>query len=315
VIYVTCSNGLHALALNTTAKTFAPVSGWTVNANAIAPPIFAGGLVWSVGTGNGVLYGLDPATGASRFSASLGGFEHFSSPSAGGGRLFVANRDLVTAFQIATAPGPSATSVAISSSKNPTPTGQGVSYTATVSPTPDAGTVRFSDGGAAIAGCSAVAVNAVSGQGVCTTSFSRSGTHAIVATYSGDTYFAASGSAALSQVVLAPVISHLHAKAVHGKLWLSLTLSEPAKLTVVVLRIVSGRIVHSRCRAGASHGRRCRASLRKATLLLNGKRGRNTFKPRMRALASASYIVSVTARDAGGGRSRRYATSFVVRRA
>lgn len=102
VIYVACSNGVHAVSLNTTAHTFTPVSGWTVNSSATGPPIFAGGLVWSAGTGNGVLYGLDPRTGTTRFSANLGTFEHFTSPSAAGGRLFIANGDQVTAFQIAT---------------------------------------------------------------------------------------------------------------------------------------------------------------------------------------------------------------------
>ena len=102
VIYVSCSNGLHALSLNVAAGTFAPLAGWTVNSSAVGPPIFAGGLVWSAGTGNGVLYGLDPSTGSTRFSANLGTFEHFTSPSAGGGRLFIANGDQVTAFQIAT---------------------------------------------------------------------------------------------------------------------------------------------------------------------------------------------------------------------
>jgi hypothetical protein len=105
---------MHALALNAAARTFSPVSGWSVNSNASGPPIYAGGLVWSASSGvggdNGTLYGLDPATGATRFSASLGGFEHFTTPSAGGGRLFVAthtaSRDGVTAFQIANAPTP-----------------------------------------------------------------------------------------------------------------------------------------------------------------------------------------------------------------
>jgi hypothetical protein len=71
VIFVACSNGLHALALNASGKTFAPFSGWTVNGNAVAPPIFAGGLVWSAGTGNGVLYGLNPNTGATAFSSDV----------------------------------------------------------------------------------------------------------------------------------------------------------------------------------------------------------------------------------------------------
>ena len=109
VIYVTCSDGLRALALNLSSKTFAPLSTWSVNSDAVGPPIFAGGLVWSVGpsigASNGGLYGLNPTTGATSFYADLGGYEHFTTPSAGGGLLFVANqsgsgRDEVTAFRI-----------------------------------------------------------------------------------------------------------------------------------------------------------------------------------------------------------------------
>lgn len=69
VIYVTCSDGMHALSLDTTARRFSPLPGWTVNGSAIGPPIFAGGLVWSAGWSGSKLYGLDPASGATRFSA------------------------------------------------------------------------------------------------------------------------------------------------------------------------------------------------------------------------------------------------------
>lgn len=101
VIYVACQDGMHALSLDTTNHRFSALSGWSISGAADGPPIFAGGLVWSTGSGDGTLYGLDPASGATKFSASLGGFEHFASPSAGGGELFVANRNRVTAFHIA----------------------------------------------------------------------------------------------------------------------------------------------------------------------------------------------------------------------
>jgi outer membrane protein assembly factor BamB len=101
VIYVACAKGMHALTLNATKQTFAARTGWKVNGSAIGPPTYAGGLVWSVGWGTGVLYGLDPSTGVTRFSKNLGRFDHFASPSAGGGRLFVANGNQLTAFTIA----------------------------------------------------------------------------------------------------------------------------------------------------------------------------------------------------------------------
>lgn len=112
VIYVTCTDGLHALSLDTTNDTFAPLSGWQVDSGAVGPPIFAGGLVWTAGASadgsNGGLYGLNPTTGATTFYADLNGFEHFATPSAGGGLLFIANNDSsgtdqITAFRIASA--------------------------------------------------------------------------------------------------------------------------------------------------------------------------------------------------------------------
>jgi outer membrane protein assembly factor BamB len=326
VIYVACSDGMYALALDTAAKAFSPVPGWTVNGNAVGPPIEAGGLIWSVGYNNGTLYGLDPGSGATSFSTGLGGFVHFATPSAAGGLLFVGNGTRVTAFRIASTPGASTTSTTLISSRNPAAVGQAVTLTATVSPTPDGGTVAFADGGSAIAGCGTVAVSPASPQAACTTTFGSVGTHAIVASYSGDTYYTGS-SASLSQSVtsspgggpgptgkVVPVISHLKARAVKRKLWLSLTLSVPAKLTIVLSRPLAGRIVHRRCRAGVKRGRRCTILLRKAIFRINARQGRQTLRPRMKPLAPGRYVVTVTAISASGGRSRRYTVTVVVRR-
>jgi len=247
VIYVACSDGMYALALNTANKTFAPLSGWNVDSNAVSPPIFAGGLIWSADYNDGSLYGLDPSTGAETFSANLGGFEHFTSPSAAGGRLFVANQDQsvanadqVTAFQIANPPPASATA---------SPPGSGTSPPAPV-----------------------------------------------------------------TSVRIIPVISHLRASAVRRRLQLTLTLSVPAKLSVVLSRAVSGRVVNRHCRAGSTHGRRCSFWRWKAAFRMSGKQGRDKLKPRMRSLAAGRYLVTVTATDSSGGRSKRYMAMFVVRR-
>jgi hypothetical protein len=330
VIYVACSSGMQALALNTANDTFATLPGWTVNPNAIAPPIEAGGRIWSAGYNDGVLYALDPSNGTTTFSSSLGGFEHFNSPSAAGGRLFIANQsgsgtDQITAFQIAHAPPPTPTSETLSSSANPAAVGQTVSLTATISPTPDAGTIAFTDGGAAIPGCGAIAVNPMTPLATCTTSFGTAGQHPILASYSGDAYYVGA-SASLSQVVAAtgpggpggpptivPVISKLHARALHRKLQLKLVLSTPAKLTIVLSRNLAGRIVHRRCRAGAKRGRRCTV-VRKVTFTISATQGANTLRPRMRALARGPYTVTVTGVSASGGRSRRYTVTFVVPR-
>lgn len=324
VIYVACSNGVYALSLDTAARSFSPLSGWTVNGNAVGPPIEAGGLIWSAGYNNGTLYGLDPASGATSFSKGLSAFEHFATPSAGGGLLFVGNGTQVTALRIANTPRASTTETMLTASPNPAAVGQAVTLTATVSPTPDAGTVAFTDGGAPIAGCGAVAVSPASPQATCATTFATVGQHAIVATYSGDGYYAGS-SASLTQSVTSPpgpgggpgtkvipLISHLRARAVRRKLWLSLVLSVPARATIALAR--NGHRVHRRCRVGAKRGRRCTIPLRHGTFRMNGRRGPNTMKPRMRPLAPGRYTVSVTAISASGGRSRRYTVTFVVPR-
>ncbi|MFL5822682.1 MAG: Ig-like domain repeat protein [Solirubrobacteraceae bacterium] len=93
------------------------------------------------------------------------------------------------------------TTTRLSSSKNPSKKGRRVTYTATVSPHPDGGTVKFTDGGRTLAGCGAVAVSAGTGKAKCTTRYRSTGSHRIQAKYSGDTNFAGSKSSVLTQRV------------------------------------------------------------------------------------------------------------------
>ena len=95
---------------------------------------------------------------------------------------------------------PAATMTASASSADTADVGQPVTFTATVSPTPDGGTIHFTDGGGTITGCGAVAVDGT-GQAACTTTYPAAGGHAITATYSGDPNYQGSGSIALGQVI------------------------------------------------------------------------------------------------------------------
>ena len=62
------------------------------------PPILAGGLVWTIGQ-DGVLYGLNPRTGALQDKADVGTpANHFPTPSVGGGLLLVTSAEHVIAF-------------------------------------------------------------------------------------------------------------------------------------------------------------------------------------------------------------------------
>ena len=101
---------------------------------------------------------------------------------------------------VSDAPPPTPTATGLASSPNPSGLNEAVTYTASVSPTPDGGTVSFTDDGAAIAECQDVAVDA-SGDATCAVTYTAAGSHPIVATYSGDAAFAGSVSSTLDQVV------------------------------------------------------------------------------------------------------------------
>jgi PQQ-like domain len=95
-VYVPCTDGIRAVKLlpgpdfNVTWHTPAPANG---------PPIVAFGLVWSIDTSGGVLYGLDANTGAIVAHVSIGGVQSFVTPTAVGNRLFVPIASGVTAFK------------------------------------------------------------------------------------------------------------------------------------------------------------------------------------------------------------------------
>jgi len=113
IIYATCSDGLRALALNASAPSFAAVGGWHVTSSVDGPPTIAGDLVWATdaGTNDGsTLYGLNLQTGQAVIEQTTPATVHFASPSASGGKLFLATDHTVEAYTIANpvTPGASA---------------------------------------------------------------------------------------------------------------------------------------------------------------------------------------------------------------
>ena len=92
------------------------------------------------------------------------------------------------------------TSTGVASSTNPSAPGDEVTLTASVTPTPDGGTVSFTDNGEAIADCQDVAVDEA-GNAPCAVTFDDPGSHPIVATFGGNEGFAGSASSTLDQVV------------------------------------------------------------------------------------------------------------------
>jgi outer membrane protein assembly factor BamB len=315
-LYAACSAGLRALSVGAgTPPGLAAKAGFSAPSGATGPPMIAGGLVWATNYGSGTLYGLDPASGATRSHLSIPetGTEvnHFASPSAGGGRLFVGSGDQVTAFTVAQQPSPTATSTTLAASLNPVRASAAVTLTATVSPMPDAGAVTFSDGGVAIPACSGVVVSsATGGNAVCHVSFGRVGTHNLVASYAGDAFYAASVSATLAESVAAgasggrprpPVISRASIsprRFTAGRAaTLRITLDAAATLTVTVTRW--------------RHHRRVTA----ARLRLHARAGRNAFRIRLRRLAPRGYTALLSASDAAGHRSRTVRITFTILRA
>ena len=108
------------------------------------------------------------------------------------------------------APSKINTTTTVTSSLNPSQFGQSVTFTATVAPasgtTKPTGTVTFKDGATTL-GTGTLA----NGVATFATAALSAATHQITATYSGDTNFNASTSAALSQVVNAATSNGLHA--------------------------------------------------------------------------------------------------------
>jgi outer membrane protein assembly factor BamB len=322
VIYVPCSGGLAALTLSLAASpSFSALPGWAAPTAASGPPILAGGLVWSTGwRSSGILYGLDPATGVVRFQTTLGSFDHFATPSAGGGRLFVAVGSKLTALTISGFPP--ATITTLVALANPSPAGSPLKLTATVNPVPEGGTVSFDQAGIALTGCSAAAVDPVTGRAGCQTTLAA-GSHTLLAAYSGDAYFAPSVSAPLTEVVSPPKshparprisavsLSSRRVTARHSAT-LRLTLSEAATLRLVVSRRLPGREVSGRCRTGAKSGRHCTITRRAGTLRLAAKRGRNRLALRLRGLAPGHYVATIVARDAAGATSRTVTVRFEI---
>lgn len=94
-VYVPCTDGIRAIKLlpgpdfNVAWHTPAPANG---------PPIVAFGLVWSIDTGGGILYGLDANTGTIVAHVSIGSVQSFVTPTAVGNHLFVPIASGVTAF-------------------------------------------------------------------------------------------------------------------------------------------------------------------------------------------------------------------------
>jgi hypothetical protein len=115
-VYLPCLSG--PIAVQTTDSPAGLRLLWSASVGG-GPPIVAGGLVWTIGS-NGVLYGLNPTSGAVEDHATIGApANHFPTPSVGAGLLLAPTAQRVVAIMATTSgtapaatttsPGPSTT--------------------------------------------------------------------------------------------------------------------------------------------------------------------------------------------------------------
>jgi outer membrane protein assembly factor BamB len=95
-VYLPCLSGPVAMRAANSPPSLRVL--WSAGAGG-GPPIVAAGLVWTVGK-DGVLYGLNTATGTVRQQANIGSVDNdFTTPSVGDGLLLVASSYRVVAFR------------------------------------------------------------------------------------------------------------------------------------------------------------------------------------------------------------------------
>ena len=121
-VFVGCSDGLQAVRIAAANNNFS--LGWhNTSQPSSKPPIVVGGGVWSVSSGGGTLYQYDATTGTELASYAISGSNHFTSPSASNGMIYVEGGNLVNAVP----DGPSIR--AISPAAGPTAGSQTVTVT------------------------------------------------------------------------------------------------------------------------------------------------------------------------------------------
>lgn len=94
-IFVPCTDGLFALTLDETSRSFAVA--WHSESFAAGPPIVAGGLVWTIDVDSGTLLGFDESSGMEMTRTELGTVSNFASPASAMGCVFAPGIRTITA--------------------------------------------------------------------------------------------------------------------------------------------------------------------------------------------------------------------------
>jgi outer membrane protein assembly factor BamB len=93
-VYLPCTSGPQAVSIGTDGT---PQLLWHSTVPAEGSPAVGGGAVWVVDWNGGVLYALDPATGATEAQVRIGQAPNFASPTLSGDRAYVGLRGGVVA--------------------------------------------------------------------------------------------------------------------------------------------------------------------------------------------------------------------------
>jgi outer membrane protein assembly factor BamB len=96
MVFIPCEDGLRQVRVTAGGSIAA---GWRTSTGAGGPPVVGGGAVWSLNTADGVLFAIDPNTGATLGSISVGRLPHFASPTLSAGQVFVGTMAGVTAVK------------------------------------------------------------------------------------------------------------------------------------------------------------------------------------------------------------------------
>jgi polyvinyl alcohol dehydrogenase (cytochrome) len=111
IVYLPCRSGPIAVQASDSPAGLRLL--WSSSAGG-GPPIVAGGLLWTIGS-DGVLYGLDPSSGAVKQQASIGvPANHFPTPSVGANLLLAPSSNRVVAFSAPTSAPSASTSTSTS---------------------------------------------------------------------------------------------------------------------------------------------------------------------------------------------------------
>ena len=96
VVYVPCVDGPRAVRVDQAGQ---PQVLWRATVPARGSPVLGGGALWVVDYQAGLLYLLDPGTGAVREKLSIGPAPHFASPTLAGGQAYVGTMTGVVAIR------------------------------------------------------------------------------------------------------------------------------------------------------------------------------------------------------------------------